>query len=112
MTFGPAPALQRPDNEEEKEADEKDDAPGQQLRPDLEEKDLASLEAACGLAADGAIWQPEYGCAVMALPSGTPDTQPVPGTLAVVVVGLDNWEHDSHRCAWRGLAQALGFQDE
>ncbi|KAL4428607.1 hypothetical protein ABPG77_008919, partial [Micractinium sp. CCAP 211/92] len=79
------------------------DPPGQQLWPDLTDEDLASLEAACGLAASGAIWQPEYGCAVLALPAGEPDTQPVPGTLAVVVVGLDNWEHDSHSTSDGGI---------
>ncbi|KAL4434356.1 hypothetical protein ABPG75_000797 [Micractinium tetrahymenae] len=68
----------------------------QQLWPGLSDEDLASLEAACAFASTSAIWLPAYGCAVLALPAGEPDTQPVPGTLALVVVGLDNWIYDIH----------------
>lgn len=96
-----APCLQRHDREGDEDANEGEeeaDPLAQQLWPGLAEEDLASLEAACSLAAS-AIWQPAYGCAVLALPGGEPDTQPVPGTLALAIVGLDGWEYDTHRCA-------------
>lgn len=76
----------------------------QPLWPGLLEEDLACLEAACTFANSSVIWQPPYGCSVLALPAGQPDTQPVPGTLVVAVVGLDEWVYDTHRCAcWPGV---------
>lgn len=85
-----APPLPQQDDEREKKP------AAQRLWPGLAPADLERLQRAVdGLAS--ACTFGDYGCLLVLLQPGQPDIGPVPGSLAVMLVGLDSWRFDVHR---------------
>ncbi|PRW58669.1 hypothetical protein C2E21_2704 [Chlorella sorokiniana] len=85
------------------QADERDAAiAAQRLWPGLAPADLERLQRAVdGLAS---AWSyGEYGCLVVPLQPGQPDIGPVPGSLSLLLVGLDSWRWDVHSTDGGGI---------